>query len=328
MAKNTQTNFSDISLTEALADEIIEEPRPNMVASQFSNKYSIAGLSTKTKKLNRWNDPGRATAATEGTAFTTLTSLGTTALSVTPTEAAVFMTLTTDDGVETRIPGMESMLDVWQRGSLEQQLAAVMPEASMSGRACFEKMEYDHTALFPGFSRSAGNTGVDLSIADFDEALLTLESGEDLPHEGIVACLDKEQHGNIRKQLLVTSGGVAGSIWSEDLASIVRFRPDVARNGLKGALLGVPVYVHGVGARQFANSNADVVGAIFLAGTGAPEDGLGGDYGALAMVEKRKLQFSLEHDHRERGTEVQGNWKYSVVERADLWGVKFVSDAP
>lgn len=328
MGRTTTTEYGDISLTEALADEILDEPRPNLVAAQFSNKYSLAGLPTKTKKLNRWNDPGPATAGTEGTPFTTVTSLGTTALSVTPTEAAVFMTLTTDDAVETRIPGMESMVEVWQRGSLEQQLAAVMPEAMIAARACYEKFETDHTALFSGFSRSAGSSGNDMSIANFDEGLLLLESGEDLPHEDIVACLDKEQLGNIRTALVVTSGGVAGNIWSEDLASIVRFRPDVARNGLKGSLLGVPIYTHGVAARQTANGGADVVGAIFLRGTGAPEDGLGGNPGAMVCVEKRRLQFSLEHDHRERGTEVQANYKYGTSERVDLWGVKFVTDHP
>lgn len=325
----TSTTYSDQQLSEALAERFLLEPQAKRVVIGLVNTYSIAGRPTKSLKLNRWDDPGLASAATEGTAFTSLTQFDTTAQSLTPTEGAVMMSLITNDAVETRVPGMTGVAEVMNDGSLQQKIAALAPEAGLIMRAIEKKIESDLTALFAGLSRSSSPaSGSDLALSHFDAGLLKLEGGEDLPHEDIVASLDSEQLGNIRTELMVTSGGVSGNLWSRDIASIVELRPDVARNGLKGVLLGVPVYQHSKAARQTANGGDDVVGAIFLRGTGDPELSGSGQPGCFAYVEGRAPVFTVEGDHRERGGEIQGNGKYAVGERVDLWGVKFVSDAP
>ncbi len=319
MATTSTTQYSDISLTEALADEILQESRPRRVVANLINYYSIAGQPTGTFKMNRWNDPGQAATATEGTAFTSTTQFGTTAVSV---------SLITDDAVEERIPGMSSVGELMNRGSFEQKFAALAPEAGLLSRMVFEKIENDLTGLFASLNggTAVGSSGTNMSVANFQTALLTLETAEDLPHDDIVCSLDKQQLGDLRTDLTSLSAA-SSSVWSLSVADIVAHRPDLAMNGLKGQLLGVPIYTHGVGVRQTANSGADVVGAMFLRGSGAPEQGGGGQPGAFCLVEGRPIKITIEGDHRERAGEIQVNAKYAVAERADTWGVPIVTDA-
>lgn len=324
--KTTSTEYGDDILSEALTDEIMEEQRPNMVVARHINYYSNAGTRSATKKLRRWRNPGRASSASQGVRFTELTQFGMDALSVSPSEFAVMIGLVTNDAVELRT-GRETVGELFNRGTFEEQFAALSPEVKLIAGSLFETLEYESAAMFAGFSRSVGATGVAFSVDDFDDALAELES-EDLPHDDIVACLDKSQHSTLRKEIAVTSGGFAGAIWDSDLASIVQHRLNMTKDGLKGALLGVPTFAIGAGVRQLVNADADVLGGMFLRGVGAPEDGGGGQPGAIAFVEGRRIVWTFEGDHRERGAEAQGNWKGAHAEREDLWGVKLLSVAP
>jgi len=323
MAINTTTQFAGITYTEHLAEQIMQEERPKRVALQLINHYSLAGKPTRVMKLNRVNDPGQATAGTEGTAFTTLTTVGTTSVSVTPTEGAIAQFQTTNDAVETRIPGMTGIQDLMLNGSNEQKVQALIFEARLGLASVEEKAEQDVINLYSSLSRSAGATGVNFSLANFTAALLLLETGEDLPHEDYVADLDKQQFGDLRDELMVTSGGVSGSLWPGKQS------PSAAENeaGWRMDLLGVDIFTHGKGVRVTANAGADVVGALYLRGTGAPEDGGGGQYGCFAMVEGRPVQVGVEYSLQSRAATVQVNGKYAVAERNDNFGVAFITDA-
>ncbi len=325
MTFNTTTDYLAFDHGAALSDSVMEEERANIVAARLINYYSVQPGHTS-KQLSRWQNPGRAQAATQGVRFTETTPLALDSLSLSPSEFAVMIVALTNDAVELRTK-FDQVAELFNRGTFEEQVAAVLPEARIVGASLYETLEYETTGLFSGASRSVGSDAAALDIDDFDDALLMLEGDHDLPHDDIVACLDKEQHGNLRKQIAITSGGLQGTIWDRDLAGIVEHRANMPRNGLKGALLGVPVFVHGKGVRQTVNAGAGVVGGMMLRGWGAPEDGEG-QVGALAFVQGRRIVWTLEGDHRERGAELQGNWKGITGERNDDFLVELVSLAP
>ncbi len=325
MATQTTTTHSDLILTEVLGDAILQEARPKNVASRLINTYSIVGSRAASKKLNRYGDTGAAGTATEGTAYTTeADSTPASAVSMSPTEAAVQMLLISDDVVE-ETTGIESAYELFTSGSREQALAVAQPFASQLGRACFQKLEADVVGLFPSLSNSVGTTTVDITLDNAEEAIYTLDIAE-CPHEDYVFVLHPRQVSDLRKDLATTSGGMAGSYWMGN-AELANHRNDVEMNGLKGALFGIPVYMHSKTVEQTANASADVVGALFLRGIGAPEDGDGGQPGTFAFCEGRPLKFMIQHELRERGSDLMANWKYAVAERVDAWGVKIVTDA-
>ena len=327
MATTTTTQYNTAIATEHIADMIIEESRARSVVLQLVNQYSLAGMRTGTLQYNRVNDSGQASVATEGVAFTATTQLGLTSGTATPAENAVAMILVTNDAIEERT-GLVGAAQLFNRGSVEQMVGALSLEARVAGAMVREKIENDLTGLFASLSRSVGTTTQNITLANFDAALLTLETGEDLPphadNGGIVASLDKQQIGDLRAEMLVTSGGVAGALWEGRDAPGAG---DRGMNGFKFNLLGVDVYNHGIGVRQTANAGADVVGAMFVRGSGAPEMGGGGVPGCFAYCEARPVQVTVEGDHRERGAEIQVNSKHICFERIDNWGVALITDA-
>ena len=323
MAIVTTTDYADISHTEHLAEMLLEESRPKKVLVDLVNHYTLEGKASKTMKLNRWDDPGQATAGTEGTDFTTLTTIGTTAVTVTPVEGAIGQIKVTNDAAETRVPGQSSIQSILIDGTNEQKVAALAPETRMANAMVFEKIEDDISALFAGLSRSVGTTTVAFTLAQYLSALLTLETGEDLPHDDFFCALSKNQFGNLRAELMATSGGVAGTLWAGTDSPTNR----EGENGFKMNLLGVDVYTIGIGVTKTANTGADHVGCMGLRGIGAPEDGGGGQPGVFTVTEGRGITVGTEYSLQARACLVQVNAKYIAAERNDNFGVKIVTDA-
>ncbi|MGB1373630.1 MAG: hypothetical protein ACPG6R_10950 [Aequoribacter sp.] len=323
MPLTTTANSADRRLTEHLADVTLEEARSRMVVGQLINYASIAGSRTKTWQGSRYDGTGDALAGTEGVEHTYTEQITGTAFTVTPTEDAIAQIEVTYDDIETRT-GLAGLAELMNQGSFEQKLAALMPEARIAGAMVNEKKESDLIALFAGASRErSASTGNPLTLALFDAALLLLCTGEDLPHKNIVACLDGKQVGNLRTELRVTSGGVAGSLWQPaDRFALA------GENGFVTNLLGVDMYETGVNVRNTINSGADVTGAMFLrGGLGSPEDGDNVLPGAFVNVEGRPLQVTIEGGHRPRSAEIQVNSKSKSAERIDNWVVKMSSGA-
>jgi len=316
----TSTSQTELILSEVMGDLALEEARPRNVALQFCNRYSIAGLGSKNLKLNRYDDIGVAGTATEGTDYTTETEQTLSQITATPTEAAVLMSQITEDCAE--LTGrFESVNALMASSDIQTQMSVLRPFASNLGRAAFEKAETDVVAAFGNLSTTVGTTTVDIDLGVFEEAIYNLEIAEPQDRD-YVAVLHPRQISDLRRALLVTSGGVAGVMHTNQSADHVD-----NINGFKFNLLGINTYQYDKSAELTANSGDDVVGAMFVRGTGQPELGGGGTPGTFAFVEGRAMDFRIAHVLRARAADVMVNWKYAVAERVDAWGVGIITDA-
>lgn len=318
MAATTSTSQAELILSEILGDAALEEARPRVVNLQFANQYSIAGSGSKVLKLNRYDDIGTAGTATEGTDYTTETEQTLSQVSATPTEAAVLMSQVTDDCAELtgRFESVNAML---ASNDLDAQLAVLRPFAANLGRAAFEKAETDSIAEFANLSTSVGTTTVAFDLGKFEEAIYNLDIAEPMNRD-YVAVLSPRQISDLRRILLVTSGGVQGTMYTGQNAD---HNDNI--NGFQYNLFGVNVFQYDKSAELTANAAADTVGAMYVAGTGQPEMGGGGTPGTYAFVEGRAMDYRVAYELRARAADVMVNWKYDILERVDAWGVKIIS---
>ncbi len=324
----TQASDYASQIQAALADRVVMESADEGVLLPHVNMYSLAGMKGKDSlTLHRWDDPGDATAGTEGTAFTDLMTLSMTGSTLTPSEQAIAQALVSNDAIEERT-GIVSVQELFQTQPVETVMAALAPEIGLLARAVGRKREQDLTGLLASLNGGTtfGTTTADLTLALWLAGLLLLENKEGLPHEDYISYLDREAFGNLRDDV-ITSNYPSGVV-TLDSASFVAARPDVSARGLQGVAFGVPIVRGTITARQTANSGADVVSAFMLRGVGAPEIEGGGQLGTFAFVEKRPLIIGIDTSLQERGVLLQANHKYVIGERVDEWGIPGVSDAP
>ena len=323
MAVTSSSTQSDLYFSEVLGRGALAAAQPRPIAMQFVNQYSIAGRRADNLKLNRYTDIGPAGTATEGTPYTTITTMGVeTPVTLTPTEAAVLMAELTDDAIEL-VGGFESARAIIEDGSQDDKLALLLPTAGRLARSAIEKAETDLVAEYGNLTTSVGTTTVDLDLGVFEEAIYNLDIAE-ARTQAYVANLHARQVSDLRRAMAVTSGGLAGSV---HVGSSVDHL--ASPNGFKFNLLGVPVFQYDKSAELTANTGDDVVGAMFIRGIGNPEDPMGGsgEVGAFAMCEARSMQFGFEPDLEGRSIKVMVNWKYDTAVRDADFGVKIVTDA-
>lgn len=320
MAQTTSTSIADMLFSEVLGQEALASASPRPVVTQFFNQYSLEGQRSKVLALNTYADPGPATAGVEGTTFSTVTTLGLDSrVNITPVESAVMLAQVTDDAIE-NLTGFSHAAQLMLEGSLDQKLQVFRSQAARLAKAAVEKAETDAVALFANASQSVGTTQQNLSQADIADAIYTLEISE-APNRGFVACLAPRQIHDLRNELMVTSGGVQGVYHAGKSADHVD-----NLNGFKMNVLGIDVFQYDESAKLSSGDGYDCIGAVFVPGSGAPELDGSGQAGAYAMVEARAMDFRLDHDLRERATDIMVNWKYAVAERKDAWTVKVLSD--
>lgn len=324
MAQTTSTTQANLYYSEVLARGAMAAARPRPIVGQFANYYSIAGKRAKNFRLNRYTDTGPATTATEGTAFSTVTTMGVeTPVTLTPVEAAVMLAELTDDAIEL-VGGIESARAIIEDGDLDDIVALLLPTATRLWESAMEKSEVDMVAEFGNATTSVGVSGSDLDLGVFEEGIYNLDIAEVVGIREYVACLHARQISDLRRALAVTSGGLQGSV---HVGTSVDHLETV--NGFEMALLGVNVFGYDKSAELTANTGADVVGAIFKPGFGNPEDENGGSgvIGAIQFCEGRMPQYSKYSDHKERSVELMINWKYDLALRNDDLIVKVVTDA-
>lgn len=327
----TTTTVLDISiLTEALSTVAIPSHQAKSVVSQFSNKDSIAGLNTRTRQYFPNSDLGAATTATEGTDFSTVTSLALgTAVTLTPTEAAVALAQITRRAVERSVitsASGDAFDAAFRSGNLSAAVSILMPHAERLAGMVIEKMEDDHANLLSGFSNTVGSTGVDLTVANMITAQYTLKTLEPM-HEDWVYVLTPNQVNELRLEIGATSGGLGGAVWfNQGDLSFFNIKPDAARNGYVGTFMNVPVYEYAHSLRTTANGGADVAGALMCVGRGSPASP-GYQPGAIAFCEGNPIRFDMDRDASARDAELMCVWEYAVAELDDANGVSIITDA-
>jgi hypothetical protein len=327
MSLTTTTTRSTVLLTELLSDVALEPLTPKTVFWPLINQDSIDGGAGLTRKYPKKSDLGAATAATEGVDFTSTTTLSYgTAITATPTEAAVARADITTRAIRRAFPGQPASVVMARilANDFTGLLGVLDDEARSLMRMCYEKVETDCCALLDDAATTVGSTGVDLSVANLLLAIYDLEANEP-EHEDFIFVMHPQQTADMRTALLSLSAA-SSAVWFQQAdAGIVNFAGDVSRNGLKGSFLGIPWYQTSPSVNPLPNSGADVAGALLCRGSGLPERG---QRGAHVFVEGHAPAFLLDVDPSARTIELMAIWEYAVVEHTDPHYISIVTDAP
>lgn len=327
-----------MSIGSAVAARALQAATARNVASRLINTYQLPTGATAID-LSRFADVGLPDSVSFGVEYTGEAAFGSTATTLTPTRKAKAGTVDKQT-YEARVG----------QGAIEAILAAInaLPDAALSDEAIEQEVlaiysafgqeirqlvgshkegwEYDTTALFSSVTASAGTSGSNATVSDFLDCLADIEGASSLPHEDIVACLDPQQVADLRAALV--GSGASGTPFSENLATILQFRPGIPVDGLKGALLGVPVYQHGPEVRVNANSGADVVGCLFLRGSGDPEMSGNGQPGAFACAVNHPMpMISAQYHGNAFGVRLVVDQSTAFGIRVNGWASKLVTDA-
>jgi len=251
---------------------------PSLVKSR-----DISSDSTLTMKFPKWPLLA-ATDLTEGTDAAN-SAINTTSVSVTADEAGLMITVT------------DMLLNSAGIGGLE-------PYAAEMGKALANKIDTDLLTEVGDFTTTVGATTVDITEANFLEAIFQLEQGQ--AKGPFVAVLHPVQVNDLRIALSATTGAVWGSASapSSDL-------------GAFNSLYGVDVFQST--NCQTANAGADRQGVMMP---------MGEDSG-LAFVIKQGANTEFQRDASLRATEIVVTSTYGdeCVNTDPSGGVKIITDA-
>ena len=127
--------------------------------------------------MPRYADIGPAAAIAENADVSSTTLSNGTQASFSPSEYAIMAEITFKAARE-RVPGLSNVASLIQSGTVEQVLAAFANDANRLGEAMNERIEIECVDALTSLANSVGSTGVDLSIANLEEALYTFATLE------------------------------------------------------------------------------------------------------------------------------------------------------
>jgi hypothetical protein len=315
MAANTSTTYVKNQIPRVLADRVLAAATPTPILLQLANQYSIAGRPTNTLRLNRRADVGPATAATEGTAFTTETSFSFgTEIELTVSEAAAMLGQITNRAVEETGLGYENALELFQSNNIEDIVAVCSAEAEIILKAINEKREADLAALLASMGNTVGDLTADLTLDILEQAIFTSDTLEQ-PHDNRAFVFSPRGISFIRKILMTTSGGVQGVLHQGKTEFM-----DGVGAGYVARILDTPVYKMSQSMVQTSGTvpgTGGHLGCLMLVGSGNPEvAGGSGQVGALQYCEKSAVEFSSDFVLRGRAVDLLGIARYAVALRA------------
>ncbi len=272
----------ELVAAEIVSRLIIDAAYANAVMPALVRVADIGSEATNTMSFPKWP---LLTAAdlTEATDLSN-TAINTTAVDVTADEAGLMVTVT----------------DVLLRGS-QTDLGLYAEEL---GKALANKIDTDLLAEVADFSNSVGTTTVDMTEANFLEAIFTLENGN--ASGPFVSVLHPVQVSDLRTALAATTGSIWGgpSVPSADI-------------GAMASLYGVDVFQSTNCAA--VNTAADRQGVMMPMGTQS----------GLAFVMKTAANTEFERDASLRATEIVVTSMYGdeCVNVAANGGVAIITDA-
>lgn len=288
----TQTNTTTLTYslpTEHIVAAVVQEARPyNVCAPLVLNEIQLRGAGKLWQKVVL---PTTAAAAVAE------------ANDITPAARTLSRAYTEigEVGLSTELTRLAE-----ETSSLANQ---VLLWAESQGRAIAQKVTADLCALFVDLHGGAavGTSGSNISVADFVEAMYTLDNA-DAP--GQKRCV---LHPRQVADLFTALTG-AGAVY-QNLPELVRqgILPEgQPAAGFVGQLFGVPVYQ--TTEVDLVNTSADRCGAMFV-----PE--------AMAFVQLRPITVEYDYDASKRAREIVVTAAYGVAEVVDSFGVPIVTDA-
>lgn len=294
MAQTTTTTLDAWVPSELISADILQETRPNIVVAGLVQRELLGAGQGKVWEQTQLPTTAAASVS-EGDDLAATARTPATTASITIGEVGL-STEVTDLALETAIL---NDLAVWARSS---------------GRAIAQKVDGDLCGLFAGLNGSGsgavGTSGSNLSVADFIEAIYTLELAN-APGQK-VCVLHPAQKMDLFTALTAASNGAAVFTNLPELVREGRLPDGLSTNGFWGVFCGVPIYV--TTEVDTANAGADRAGAMFVRE-------------ALTLVQLRPLRVEYQRDASARSTEVVATIAYGVGENVDTFGVPIITDA-
>ena len=288
----TQTNTTTLQYTlptEHIVATVVQEARPfNVVAPLVLNEIQPPGMGTTWQKVIL--PTTTAAGVGEGDDLTPAAR--------TPTRA---YTTISEVGLATELTRLAE-----ESSRLDRQ---IMLWAASQGRAIAQKVTADLCGLFADLNGSSavGTSGTNIAVADFVEAMYTLDNANAAGQKRCVL------HPRQVADLFVALTG-SGAIY-QNLPELVRsgvLPEGQPAAGFVGQLFGVPLYQ--TTEVDTANEGADRVGAMFTAE-------------AMAFVQLRPVTVEYDYDASKRAREIVVTAAYGVCEVVDAFGVPIVTDA-
>lgn len=279
--ETTSTLVTELIAAEVVATLIVDAAYEESVMPALVRVADISNENTLTQKFPKW--PLLTAADLTEAVDLANTAVDTTSVSVTADEAGLMITVT----------------DV-ANGAGAANLAEYAIEL---GKALANKIDLDILAEVADFSNSVGATGVDLTEANFLEALYTLDNGQAMGD--YVAVLHPIQVNDLRVALSSTTGAIWGgaSAPAGDL-------------GAMASLYGVDIFQSTNCAS--INADADRQGVMMPMG----------QQSGLAYVLKNGANTEFQRDASLRATEIVVTALYGdeCVNTAANGGVAIISD--
>jgi hypothetical protein len=326
----TPTVNASAQLAAAVSSVFAPPNKADIVLAPLCMSVDATGFPSLVVKIPQPTDMTAASAATYGTALSSNDALGfDTAASMTIVEAAATRGIILDTSVSIQLPGMGSVDQLMQEGSLQQKVAILGPELNRLMGANLEKFEADHCALTTSPSNSVGTSGVALSVADLFSARYTYDTLEPITRERALF-LWPVQVRDLITDLATNGGGLGGSVWTQLDVSVIQ-QAQLPVNGYQGSFLGIPVYQGSHSLRTLSDTNANVNGMLFAVGRGDPFKP-GAQYGYICNA-VRKAQGGSLHAVRminspdDRGTKVSIVTEYNAIEFRDTLAVRIKTKA-
>ncbi len=192
--------------------------------------------------------------------------------------------------------------------------------ANMTGtRILTSAMNDDACALFASVTGSSGSTGVNLAVADVDDALYDMADRSVIGQ--LVGILDNQAMRDFLDSLQATGANAAIYAGTAEAMMGVRTAADQGRN-LMGYTLnykGVDFYRNDL--TDTANAGADVVSCLFVTGA-TPEAA------AFGQVWKRPIRLGMERNESLRTTELIYSARWGCGAQRSDTAQKLVTDAP
>jgi N4-gp56 family major capsid protein len=294
MAQTTTTTLEAWVPSELISADILQETRPNIVVAGLIQREFLGAGQGKVWEQTQLPTT-TAAGVDEDADLAAVARTPATTASITIGEVGL-STEVTDLALETAIL---NDLSVWARSS---------------GRAIAQKVDGDLCSLLAGLNSSGsgavGTSGADLTVANFIEAIYTLELAN-APGQK-VCVLHPVQKMDLFNALTDASNGAAVFTNLPELVREGRLPEGLTTNGFWGVFCGVPIYV--TTEVDTANTGADRAGAMFVRE-------------ALTLVQLRPLRVEYQRDASARSTEVVATIAYGIGENIDTFGVPIITDA-
>jgi hypothetical protein len=267
MATETlSTSLTEIVNSEYISTLIMMYGYDAMVIAPLCRTENLAGRATASVSFPQWELDAVSAVTTEGTTTLSNVELQTTEIAnVTAAQVGILREVT-ELAKEVNMLGPDGL----ERFIVED-----------GGRLCMLNLENDLAALLSGFTTTVGSTGVDFSVANFVQAIATLDTKNARGQK--VCVLDDQQAFDLRAAVAASTAGVFANS-----ATAAQSVLNANSNGFVGELFGVPIWLTNL--TDTANTGADVVGAMFI--NGATDPGFAG-FGIALLWQPRVKMIPL-----------------------------------